>query len=318
MSVLMLSEDDVRRLLTMDEGLDAVEVGLKKLALDEAENVPRSRCRTDHAMLHVLPASAKGLGVLGYKAYVTGKGGTNFQVALFDGRTGEQLALMQADYLGQVRTGAASGVATRALARADVTSVGLYGTGKQARTQLLAVCKVRSIRRVQVYSRDAERRRRFAEDMSTACGTEVVPVDRPEAAAEGLDIVITATSSREPVLRGGWVAEGAHLNIVGSNFLGKAEIDVETVRRAGLIVVDSREQAKIESGDLLPAVEQGVLHWSSLIDLGQVLVGAVRGRQDAREITLFKSHGIGIEDIAVAARVYARAKEQGVGRTLDW
>jgi len=318
MSVLLLSEDDVRRLLTMEEALEAVEIGLKKLALDEAENVPRSRCRTDHAMLHVLPSSAKGLGVLGYKAYVTGKSGTNFQVALFDGRTGEQLALMQADYLGQVRTGAASGVATRVLARPEAATVGLYGTGKQARTQLIAVCKVRAIRRAHVYGRDSERRRRFAEEMSKECGTEVVPVDRPEAAAEGLDIVITATSSREPVLRSAWVTEGAHLNIVGSNFLGKAELDVEAVRRAGLIVVDSKEQAKIESGDLLPAIEQGLLHWTSVVELGQVLVGAARGRKDAREITLFKSHGIGIEDIAVASRIHARAKEQGVGRTLDW
>jgi alanine dehydrogenase len=269
-------------------------------------------------MLHVLPASAKGLGVLGYKAYVTGKLRTNFQVALFDGRTGEQIALMQADYLGQVRTGAASGVATRILARPDAATLGVYGTGKQARTQLLAVCKVRSIRRASVYGRDADRRRRFAEEMSAACGTEVVPVDRPESAAEGQDIVITATNSREPVLRGAWVAEGAHLNVVGSNFLGKTEVDVETVRRAGLIVVDSKEQAKLESGDLLPAIEQGVLRWSNLVDLGQVLVGSGRGRQDAREITLFKSHGIGIEDIAVAARVYARAKAENVGRTLDW
>jgi ornithine cyclodeaminase/alanine dehydrogenase len=146
----------------------------------------------------------------------------------------------------------------------------------------------------------------------------VVPVDRAEAAAEGLDIVITATSSREPVLRGAWVAEGAHLNIVGSNFLGKAEIDVETVRRAGLVVVDSKEQSKTESGDLLPAIEQALLHWTSVVELGQVLVGAARGRKDPREITLFKSHGIGIEDVAVAARIHARAREQGVGRTLDW
>jgi len=318
MAVLLLSEDDVRRLLTMDDALEAVEVGLKKLALDEAENVPRSRCRTDHAMLHVLPASAKGLGVLGYKAYVTSKTGTRFHVALFDGRSGEQLVLMQADYLGQVRTGAASGVATRALARQDAATVGLYGTGKQARTQLLAVCKVRSIRRVHVYSRDGERRRGFAEEMANACFTDVVPVDRPEAAADGQDIVITATSSRDPVLHGAWLADGAHLNVVGSNFLGKAEVDVETIRRAGLIVVDSKEQAKIESGDLLPAIEQGVLHWSSVFDLGQVLVGAAAGRKDSRQITLFKSHGLGIEDIAVAARVYAKAKEQGVGRALDW
>jgi alanine dehydrogenase len=318
MSVLLLTEDDVRRLLTMEEALEAVEAGLKKLALDEAENIPRSRCRTDHAVLHVLSASAKSLGILGYKAYVTSKQGARFHIALFDGRTGEQLALIQADYLGQVRTGAASGVATRLLARPNAATAGLYGTGKQARTQLLAVCKVRKIRRVHVYGRDADRRRRFAEEMSAACGTEVIPADRPEAAAKGLDIVITATSSRDPVLSGAWVAEGAHLNVIGSNFLGKAEVDVETVRRAGLIVVDSKEQAKIEAGDLLPAIEQGVLHWTNVFELGQALVGTARGRADDREVTMFKSLGIAIEDIAVAARVYAAARERGVGRLLDW
>ena len=318
MPVLLLSEEDVRRLLTMDDALLAVEGGLRKLALDEAENVPRSRCRTDHAVLHVMSAAAKGLGVLGYKAYVTSKQGAHFHVALFDGRTGEQLALIQADYLGQVRTGAASGVATRVLARADATTVGLYGTGKQARTQLLAVCKVRAIRRVNVYSRDADRRRQFAEEMSAACRTEVVPVDRPEAAAQELDIVITATNSREPVLHGAWLADGVHLNIVGSNFLGKAEIDIDTVRRTELIVVDSKEQAKIESGDLLPAIEQGILHWTDLYEFGQVLVGTARGRTDVRQVTMFKSHGIAIEDVTVAATVYAKAREQGAGRTLAW
>jgi ornithine cyclodeaminase/alanine dehydrogenase-like protein (mu-crystallin family) len=318
MSVLLLTEEDVRRLLTMDEAIEAVETGLRKLALDEAENVPRARCRTDHVMLHVMAASAKTLGVIGYKAYTASKQGARFHVTLFDGNTGEQVALMQADYLGQVRTGAASAVATRPLARPDAATVGLYGTGKQARTQLLAVCRVRPVKRVHVFSRSAEHRQAFAAEMTAECGTEVIPVDRPEAAAEGLDVVITATSSREPVLRGEWVAEGAHLNVVGSNFLGKAEVDVATVRKASLIVVDDKEQAKRESGDLLPAIEGGSLHWADVQELGHVLTGAARGRQDAREVTLFKSHGIAIEDVAVAARVYAKAKEQGIGRTLDW
>src|SRR5262245_59459524 len=180
MPVLLLTEDDVRQVLTMELALEAVEAGLRKLALDEAQNIPRSRCQTDHAMLHVLSASAKTLGVMGYKAYATSKKGAQFHVGLVDGKTGALLALMQADYLGQVRTGAASGVATQYMARPEASEVGLFGTGKQARTQLLAVCKVRKISRVQVYGPNEEHRRQFAAEMSEVCGVEVQPVPRPE------------------------------------------------------------------------------------------------------------------------------------------
>src|SRR5579885_3289906 len=179
MSVLYLTEDDVRQLLTMDLALSAVEAAFRKLALDEAENVPRQRCQTDHVMLHVLPAAAKTLDAIGYKAYTTGRFPAQFHVTLFDPRTGGMAAILQADYLGQVRTGAASGVATRKLARPDAATAGLLGTGKQARTQLLAVCKVRAVKRVRVYGRDEERRKRFAEEMSRECGTEVAPVATP-------------------------------------------------------------------------------------------------------------------------------------------
>src|SRR4051812_46128284 len=163
MGVLLLSEDDVRRVLTMDLALEAVEEGLRRMALDEAQNIPRARAQTDHAMLHLMGAAVKSLGVMGTKVYATGrKGGAQFHAALFDGKTGALLALMQADHLGQMRTGAASGVATRYMAREDATEVGVFGSGKQARTQLLAVCKVRRIRQAQVYSPSEERRRRFA------------------------------------------------------------------------------------------------------------------------------------------------------------
>src|SRR6516225_182408 len=145
MAFLLLTEDDVRQVLTMEMALEAVEAGLRKMALDEAQNIPRHRCQTDHAMLHVLAASAKTLGVMGYKAYATSKKGAQFQLALFDGKSGVLLSLMQADYLGQVRTGAASGVATQYMARPEASEVGLFGTGKQARTQLVGVCKVRKI-----------------------------------------------------------------------------------------------------------------------------------------------------------------------------
>jgi ornithine cyclodeaminase/alanine dehydrogenase-like protein (mu-crystallin family) len=317
--VLLLNEEEVRRLLTMEVALEAVEQGLRKMALDEAHNIPRSRVQTDHAMLHVLGAAAKSLGYMGTKVYATSrKGSPPFVVSLFDGRSGQLLALIQADYLGQMRTGAASGVATQYMARADAAEVGVFGAGKQARTQVMGVCKVRRIRRVQVYSPNEERRRAFAVEMSDRCNVEVVPVGRPELAAENKDIVITATTSREPVLHGQWLAEGTHINAIGSNFLGKAELDAVAVRRCADVVVDSKDQARLEAGDFQQAFEEGSLHWSDIRELGQVIVGRYPVRRHAHDITLFKSLGIGVEDVAVAARLYNRALAEGVGRVIEW
>lgn len=316
--VLLLNEDDVRQVLTMDLALEAVETGLRKLALDEAQNVPRNRCQTDHAMLHVLSAAAKTLGVMGYKSYCTTRKQAHFHLSLFDGKTGALLSLMQADYLGQMRTGAASGIATQYMARHDASEVGLFGSGKQARTQLQAICKVRKVNRVQVYSPSEEHRRAFAQEMSRLCEVDVQPVPRPEMAAEDKDIVITATNSREPVFNGHWLAEGTHINAIGSNFLGKAEIDAVTVRRCESIVVDSKDQARLEAGDFQQALEDGSIHWADVHELGQVIVGRYTGRAHPQDVTLFKSLGIAIEDIAVAGKVHAKAVEAGLGKTIEW
>ncbi len=318
MSVLTLTEADVHDLLTLDMALEAVEDVLRRHALDEAPNNPRSRCQTDHVMLHVMSGAAKGLGVLGYKAYATSRQGASFHVGLFDGASGELLALMQADYLGQVRTGAASGVATTHLARPDAQKVGILGSGKQARTQLLAVCKVRPITRIHVFSPNEERRRHFAAEMSKECGCDVIPAASAEHAVRDQDIVITATTSRTPVLLGEWLAPGTHLNVIGSNFLGKAEVDVAAVRRSALIVVDNKDQAKLEAGDLKQAVDAGAIHWSDVRELGAVIVGRQKGREHPDDVTLFKSVGIALEDVAVAAQIYVKAKQAGAGKTLEW
>jgi ornithine cyclodeaminase/alanine dehydrogenase-like protein (mu-crystallin family) len=318
MSVLLLTEDEVRQILTMEMALSAVEEGLRKMALDEAQNVPRARTQTDHAMQHVMSAAAKSLGFMGYKAYATSRKGSHFHVGLFDGKTGALLALIQADYLGQMRTGAASGVATEFMARPDASEVGLFGSGKQARTQLLSICKVRKIRHVQVYSPNEEHRRRFASELADLCQTEVEPVPRPEMAAEDKDIIITATTSREPVLNGHWIAEGTHINAIGSNFLGKAEIDAVAVRRCESIVVDSKDQARLEAGDFVQPLEEGSIHWADVHELGQVIVGRYTGRAHPQDVTLFKSLGIAVEDLAVAARVYAKAIAEGIGRRVEF
>jgi alanine dehydrogenase len=317
--VLLLNEDEVRRLVTMDLALEAVETGMRKLGLDEAQLIPRQRAVTDHATLHVMAATAKSLGVMGSKVYATGrKGAATFLVTLFDGKTSQLLSLMQADYLGQARTGAASGVATKYLARPDAAELGVFGSGKQAKTQVEAMCKVRKIRRVSVFSPNEERRKAFADEMSERCQVEVVPVSRPEQAAHDMDIIVTATTSREPVLLGHWIPQGCHINAVGSNFLGKAEIDVAVLRKCADVVVDSKDQARTEAGDFTQAIEDGALHWSDVRELGQVIVGRFAVRKHAQDVTLFKSLGVAVEDIALAGKVYQKAIAEGVGRFIDW
>jgi ornithine cyclodeaminase/alanine dehydrogenase len=255
---------------------------------------------------------------MGTKVYATRKGSAQFVVSLFDGKTAQLLCLMQADYLGQVRTGAASGVATKYMARPDASEVGVYGSGLQARTQVQAVCRVRRVRRVTVYSPHEERRTAFAREMSDRCEVEVVPAARPEMAAEGKDVIITATTSREPVLYGHWVGQGTHVNAVGSNYLGRMELDPAVFRKCDVVVVDSKDQARQEAGDFQQPLEEGSLHWSAVRELGQVIVGRFPGRKHDQDVTLFKSLGIALEDVVTAARVYARARDEGVGRVIEW
>lgn len=316
MPILYLTESDVRSLLTMDVALPAVEAAFRKLALDEAANVPRQRCQTDAVMLHVLPAAAKTLNALGLKAYTTGKFPAQFHVFLFDPKHGGLTAIVEADHLGAVRTGAASGVATKLLARPDAASVGLIGAGKQACTQFEAVCKVRTITTAHVFSRDAAKRTAFAAELSRVCGVEVKPAATAEEAVRGKDVVITATTSRDPVLFGEWLADGCHVNLIGSNFLSRAEADVDVFRRAKLVTIDSKDQGRLEAGDFTAALDAGVLHWTDVKELAPVLVGRYSGRQSPTDVTVFKSLGLGVEDIAVAAKVVELAKAKGAGREL--
>jgi ornithine cyclodeaminase/alanine dehydrogenase-like protein (mu-crystallin family) len=317
MPVLYLTEAEVKQVLSMELAIEGVEAGLRKMALEEAFNNPRTRCQTDHTMLHVLPAAAKTLGVLGFKAYTTTRTGPRFHLTLYDGKTGEMIALMQADILGQMRTGAASAIATKYLATPDAATVGIFGTGRQARTQLLGITKVRRISKACVWSPNAGHRQSFAAELSASCGIEVVPVSTPEEAARNQDIICTATAAREPFLKGEWLSPGQHLNIIGSNFLAKSEIDVEVVRRANFICIDSKDQGKLEAGDFVAALDQRIFEWYDVQELCRIVAGRVPGRQSPGDITLFKSLGIGLEDIAVGVKVLAKAKEAGLGTWLE-
>ena len=313
---LLLNESEVTLLLPMSLALEAVEEVFRWHGEEKLTNKPRVRVPVPGGLLHVMPAALPESRVMGLKSYATVRGGTKFVVLLFSAETGALLAVIEADRLGQMRTGAASGVATKHLARPDADRVGCYGTGWQARSQLEAVCAVRRVREVRVFGRDPDRRARFAEEMSALLDVPVVAVERPEVAARDASILITITSSRTPVLEGRWIAPGAHVNAAGSNGLQRAELDVEAVRRAGLIVTDSVEQARVECGDLVAALEQGVIRWDDVRELGEVIAGRRPGRTGPEQITLFESQGVAMEDIAVAVRLVARARERRVGTEI--
>jgi len=318
MPTLYFTEDDVRDLLDMDIALEVVEQAFRELAAGRATNVPRLRAQATSAYLHTMSASADYLGLIGWKAYATTAAGMNFHVGVYSTTTGELLALIQADYLGQLRTGATSGVATECMARPDANVVGLFGTGPQARTQLQAVCKVRGIQQVDVYSRNEDHARKFAEEMSELCQVRITSVRNPDEVAAEKDIVICATSSRSPLFDGRVLEEGTHLNVIGSNFLHKTEIDVTTVRRADVIICDSVEQCRQEAGDFTQALEDGVTDWHLMHDLAEVVAGTQTGRPQAQSITLFKSVGLAIEDVAMAGKLLELAAQQGAGRPLPF
>ncbi|HYB74762.1 MAG TPA: ornithine cyclodeaminase family protein [Candidatus Sulfotelmatobacter sp.] len=310
---LLLREHEVERLLDMPTALEAVEEVLRQHGMGQASNQPRRRIFVPNGTLHVMSGGMPGWGMMGLKAYAAVKGKVRFVVLLFSTETGELLALIEADRLGQIRTGAASGVATKYLARADAGVVGIFGTGWQAQTQLQAVCAVRTIREVRVYGRDVERRTRFGADMEKRLGCAVRPVGSPDQAVKGSDVIITITSSKEPVFDGRLLERGQHLNVAGSNTTQKREVDDEAVRRADRIVVDQIEDAQIESGDLVGPVQRGITAWERMDELGAVVCGKAPGRARPDEITLFKSNGLAIEDVAAACKVLERAKAQGIG-----
>lgn len=312
----LLNEDDVKLLLTMPDTLACVEAALKARALGKAVDVPRVRTRIPNGTQHILQAAAPELKLIGYKAYYSAPGGTRYYVHLFDTETRDYRAMIAASHVGMVRTGAASGVATKYLARDDATVVGQIGAGKQGVGQLQAVCAVRPIRRAQVFARTRDTLEDFCRTMSARLGIEVVPAASAQAAVRGADVVNVITKSATPVLEGAWLSPGQHINAAGANALTRRELDVAAVKRCDLIVADSREVARNECGDLLPVVESGYAQWETLPELGDIAAGLRRGRSARDQITLYESHGMGIQDLYVCAHLLELATRRNVGREI--
>jgi alanine dehydrogenase len=313
---LYLTEDDVSQVLDPRTAVEAVEEAFRHQASGTASNRSRQRITMPLSQFNVMAAGDRRLGIYGVKIYSVSRSRARFLILLYAADSGDLLSVIEADKLGQLRTGAASAVATQHMASPDADTVGMIGTGWQAEGQLLTLCSVRRVRSIVVYSRSAEHRATFAKKMTERLGIEVIPISAPERAVRGQSIIITATTAREPVLSGSWLGAGCHLNVVGSNSLVRREVDVDTIRRAAVIAVDSAEQARVEAGDLLAAIEQGCLGWEAVQELGTIVGGQRPGRTDGTQITLFKSLGIALEDITVAYRVYELAQAKGMGHNI--
>ena len=307
---LYLRESDVEELLPPEDAVEAVEDCFKRLGSGEAENRPRYRIPLNEGTLNILGAADRELGVAGLKSYVAFATGARFVVVLFAAGSPEVLALIEADRLGQMRTGGASAVAARHLAKPDATSLGIIGTGWQAESQVACIrAALPGIERVVAYSRNEE----LLDSFCKRFGAEAGEYNR-DAAEQ--DIVVTATSSKDPVLRGEWLEPGALVCAMGANRIESRELDNAVIERAAFVCCDSKEQARIEAGDLVEPVERGVLDWLEVHELSEVVTGEVSGRAQEEDVVLFKSLGIAAEDLAVGKLVYDRARERGVGEEV--
>jgi len=315
---LHINEAEVRRLLTMPMAMEAVEEISKKQAAGKVIVHPRKRFELPEGggFFHYMAAMDTAAGFIAMKQYTYVKGVLRFLVPLYEISSGALLALIEADFMGQQRTGAASGVATRYLARQDARTAAIFGTGGQARTQIEAISLARKLEEVRVYGRDPERRQTFCDEMSERLGLRMVAALSAAEAVRGADIVNTATTSGKPVFDGHDISDGAHINAIGANHAHKRELDDTAIARASVIFADSLEQSRQEAGDLILPFEKHPERWNAVHELDELVAGKVPGRTADSQITLFKSNGIASWDLAMAEKVYALARQKNLGREL--
>ena len=311
-----LTEADIQQLLTMPIALEAMEQAHKALAEQRAIDVPRARIHLPTGTQHVLQAAAPELGYIGFKYYYTRPIGKSFYVHLMNTGTAKLEAIIEAVWMSMVRTGAASGVATHYLAVKDASVLGQIGAGYQGESQLEAVCQVRQIRTAKVYARNRDKLAAFCDRMTKKTGVAVQPAESAEAAVRGAHVVNVITKSAEPVLKGEWLEPGQHINAAGSNALSRREIDDAVVKKCGIITVDGRGTAQKECGDLLSAVEKGWARWDTLTEIGEIIAGKAPGRTSTGQISLYESHGMGLQDLWVGVKMLKLSRERGIGTDL--
>ncbi len=316
---LHINEAEVKSVLSMPLAIEAVEAISRRQAAGEVLVHPRRRFELPGgAFFHHMAAADVTENLVATKQYTYVGGELKFVASLFSTNSGDLLALIEADVMGQMRTGAATGVATKYLARADAETAAIIGTGRQARTQLEAIATVRKLDRVRVYGREPERREKFAKEMSANLGVRVEAAVSSAEATEGAAVVCTATTASHAVVNAGAISAGTHINAIGANHMKKRELDAETVAKCDRIFVDSIEQSRQEAGDLVLGFAGHEKRWDAVRELSSLVAGICHGRTGDSQITLFKSNGIAAWDLAAAAAVYRLAKERGLGRALPF
>ena len=315
---LFLDEASVRQLVTMNDALAAVEEVFGAQGRGGVYNVPRVRAPVKGGTLRITAAVLSYRGYYGVKVSSTAVFHSNAgrMFCLYREETGELCAIVQVFAMGALRTGAASGIATKYLANTDAAVLGVLGSGRQARTQVDAICAVRPIREIRVWSPRSASREVFCRDIKNINKINALPVDTAEQAVRGADVLITATTATVPVVHGAWLKPGVHINAIGANFEHRRELDTAAVIAAKFIATDDTEQVRYESTDLAMPVAEGKLSWDQVHSLGDVVSGKLKGRQSHEDVTLFKSLGVAIEDVALAARAYEKALQLGIGMTL--
>ena len=315
---IFLRDSEVSESLTMKQMIEKIESMQSHYGEGEASNLPRRKIIASGGMLAVMGGGLFYEGVLGVKTYTVVKGQYSFQVSLYDAETGKLLCYTQANRLGQLRTGATTAVAAKYLTTKSNMTVGIIGTGYQAATQLEAVSKVRDIANILAFSRTESSRQQFAENMSTSLQIPVTSAKSAEETVKNSDLVICIAATMDPVINGDWISSGTTLVAAGPTTWRANEVDTLTIKRAHKIVVDSIEQAPIESGDLSSSVDQGIIQWSQLVELRHIVSGNQSGRDNNDQIIYAKLMGTGVADVAAAKLAYDTAKQLGIGTEMDW
>ncbi len=319
MPAIYINEEVAKSLINMDDALKLTEEAFLSYGKGEAFNMTRQRMRIRKGALHILPGAVPYKGVIGFKAYTSFRAGLIFKVHLYDSENGSPLAIIDANEIGRLRTGATSGIASKYMSKKDTKTAFIFGGGFQAEAQLEAVHKMTPFEKVYVTTRKIENASAFADKMSKVLNIEIIPTQEIDKYLPTADTIITITTANAPLFKHDLInPNGVHINAAGSNALIRAEIPEKTMEVAEVVAVDSKEVAEIECGDILPLLEKGRLHWNKIAELGEITAGYKKGRLSEDGTTIFQSQGMGLQDIMCAEFIYRKAMLENLGEKLPF
>jgi len=303
---ILITEQDVKNLLTMEIAINSLEEIFKQESKNNAVNSSRIRINLPEGILNFMAASSKKLNLIATKSYIPKpKTSIKFYVQLYNAKDGNLISTIEANLMSRIRTGAATGLATKYLSKNDSSVLGLIGTGSQALHQAIAICTHRKIQKINVFSRNMNNRKNFCEIIKKNIqNVDVIPSKTSKECVEDADIITTITNSATPVLSSEWIKPGTHINAAGTNIGTKRELDEKTISKASIIITDNIPQAKVECGDLIHSIKQGKTSWGKINSLSDLVAGKIKRRNNDSEITIFESQGVGLEDLAVGSAVY--------------